>query len=625
MSARQTCRDAEDEVRDLRRWNVRVVREALADGGAFMPFPPAGDRVAVEAVRGRLGEAAVAALLARARVDLSAPIPALPAELYLDFQWTGRREPYEDAQRQRRNMLYRLALADYLEGGAEFTGAVENLLWARLEETNWAWPAHARTLDFPDFPTLDLAAAMSGLDLAEIDHLLGTRLGEALRARLRSEVQRRVVTPFLTRHDHWWLHATPGRRVNNWTAVCVAGAVGAACYLETDETRLAEIIARGLASLADYLETFDPQGGSSEGPDYWSYGFGNFAVLGHLIAARTAGRIDLLDDGFVREIACFPLRTVLAPGLWASFSDSDANPQFPPGLLSYLADRLDLPELAELGICNSFVVEGFNQFIWPLRQYAWPLRPQGERFTGTNHDWYADLAWMISRLEPKDPGSLRLAIKGGHNAEMHNHNDIGAMIVVAGGKVLITDPGRGRYSKSYFGPDRYRNLMASSRGHSVPVVNGHEQVEGAEHRAGVVDHGHGTEADWLVLDLTAAYPESAGAKTIERRVRFDRTWPGGRIELVDTFTFRAAPGRFQSVLITAAQVRIEQGTVHISDGAAALVVAFDPGQADVSIEVHPGVEKQYAPSVDLTRIVFSGTQALSGTIALTITPMKDMA
>lgn len=608
-------------MRDLRRWNVRVVQEALVDAGGFTPFPRAEDRAAVEIVRRQVGEPAIAALLAQARVDVSTPIPALPAELYLDFQRTGRREPYEDAQRQRRNMLYRLALAEWLDGKGEFAAAVENLLWARLEETNWAWPAHACTLDFPDCPTLDLAAAMSGLDLAEIDYLLGARLGEAVRARISSEVQRRVITRFLTCHDHWWMHTTASRQVNNWTAVCVAGAVGAACYLVADDARLAEIIARGLASLADYLETFDSQGGSSEGPHYWSYGFGNFAVLGHLLAARTSGRIDLLDDAFVGEIARFPLRTILAPGLWASFSDSDANPQFHPGLLTYLADRLGLPELTELGMGNDFAVESFDQFIWPLRQFAWPLPPQVRDYSGADHDWFADLAWMISRFAPDDPGSLRLAIKGGHNAEMHNHNDVGTLIVAAGGKALITDPGRGRYSKAYFSPERYRNLMASSRGHSVPVVNGLEQAEGAERRALLLDHGHGADADWLVLEFAAAYPEDAGIGRLERRMLFDRRAPAGRIELVDTFAFREeAPGRFQSVLITQGQVRIARGVVHISDGEAGLAVAFDSEAAAVSLEAHTGIEKQYAPSVDLTRIIFTAAERHSGTLSLTITP-----
>lgn len=606
---------------DLRRWNVKHVRLVLESAPSFTPFPRDA-RAGTDALKARIGTPALEQLVAAARADALAPIPALPAELYLDFLRTGRREGYEDAQRQRRNMLYRLTLAEWLDGQGAFTAAAENLLWARLEETNWAWPAHARSLDFPDHPTLDLAAAMTALDMAEADYLLGDRLAPALRARIRSEVDRRAMAPLLERNDHWWLHTTPEKQVNNWTAVCVAGVVGAACYLETDLDRLAEIITRGLHSLADYLETFDTQGGSTEGPDYWSYGFGNYVVLAHLLHARTGGAIDLLDDAQVRDIAQFPVRTVLTQGIWTSFSDSDSNASFHPGLLSHLADRLDLPALTELGMHNDFSVEIFNQFAWPLRQYAWPLPDSVLAFGGSPHDWYEQMGWMISRLDPADPASLRLAAKGGHNDEMHNQNDVGSFMVVSNGKVVLTDPGRGRYSRAYFGPERYDNLMASSHGHSVPVVNAMPQSAGRDHAAIVLTHANGADADRLELDMAAAYPAEAGLSTLRRSLTFDRATPGGRVLLEDSFGFSSAPGQFQSVLVTPLDVTADNGLVTIGDRNGGVRVDYDAGAIAVSLDRHAQVEKQYQPAVDLIRVVFTPRQQdREGRLALTISPL----
>ncbi|WP_224703413.1 heparinase II/III domain-containing protein [Devosia aquimaris] len=602
---------------DLRRWNVRHVRMVLEAAPVFAPFPQDAAGVAAG-----IGDAAVAALMEAARADAAAPIPGLPASLYREFARTGRREGYEDAQRERRQMLYRLTLAEWLAGEGAFVDAIEDLAWARLEETNWAWPAHARLLDPTDRPTLDLAAAMSALDMAELDYLVGSRLSPELRARLRTEVERRAIGPFLNRDDLWWLHPTPEKAVNNWTAVCVAGVVGAACYLEADSDRLARIITRGLHSLADYLETFDSQGGSSEGPDYWSYGFGNYVVLAELLAARTGGQIDLMDDDLVGEIARFPLRTMMAPGVWASFSDSDSQPQFPPGLLSYLARRLDLPGLTGLGMTNDFTVRGFNQFVWPLRQFVSPLPRSGAGFGGELHDWFGDMGWMISRLDPAEPASLRLAVKAGHNDEMHNQNDVGSLIVVSGGKVALTDPGRGRYSKAYFGPERYQNLFASSRGHSVPVVNGFEQAEGAAHCATVLAHDHRPDADTLQFDMAAAYPSEAGIETLVRSVTLDRTVPGGKVLLEDRFGFAAEAGAFQSVLVTPLAVDIAEGHVRIGTAGGGVVVRFDPQQISVLSEHHANQEKQYAPSVDLTRVLFSPRQPTkTGLVALEISPL----
>lgn len=604
----------------LRDWNIRHVRMVLDAVQDFTPFPRSGAGLAQ--VKARIGGQALADLLAAAGADAVAPIPSLPARLYAEFRKTGRREGYEDAQRARRNMLYRLTLAEWLEGQGNHLAALENLAWARLEETNWAWPAHAGDLDRPDHPTLDLAAAMTALDMAEMDYLIGDRLSPNLRARLRAEVERRAIGPFLDRDDHWWLHTTPAKQVNNWTAVCVAGVVGAALYLEADTGRLARIVTRGLHSLADYLETFDGQGGSSEGPDYWTYGFGNYVVLAHLLHVRTGGAIDLLAGDDLRDIAQFPLRTMLAPGVWVSFSDSDSNPVFHPGLLTHLANHLDLPGLLGLGMTNDFSVEIFNQFCWPLRQYAWPLPADTMPATVGPHDWYDEMGWMMSRLDPADPKSLRLAAKGGHNDEMHNQNDIGSFMVVCGGRVVLTDPGRGRYSKAYFGPERYQNIFASSRGHSVPLVNGVAQAEGRERGAKIVTHAHGPEADHLELGMAAAYPAEAGLAALTRSVALDRSIPGGRVLLTDDYAFSDEPGLFQSALVTPMDAEIENGTVRIGDISAGLLVHYDAAALDVALERHEGLEKQYQPAVDLTRVVFTPRQlSRAGRLALEISPL----
>ena len=66
--------------------------------------------------------------------------------------------------------------------------------------------------------------------------------------------------------------------------------------------------------------------------------------------------------------------------------------------------------------------------------------------------------------------------KAGHNDEMHNHNDVGSFMVSKGKGVTFCDPGKGRYSKDYFDPKtRYGLALCSSRGHSVPIINGKYQ------------------------------------------------------------------------------------------------------------------------------------------------------
>ena len=82
-----------------------------------------------------------------------------------------------------------------------------------------------------------------------VDGLLGADLPPQVGARIRHEADRRYFTPYLARHDYWWLSNQPDHPVNNWTAVCNAGVMATAIYLEPDPARLAEILAKGIRSL----------------------------------------------------------------------------------------------------------------------------------------------------------------------------------------------------------------------------------------------------------------------------------------------------------------------------------------------------------------------------------------
>ena len=128
--------------------------------------------------------------------------------------------------------------------------------------------------------------------------------------------------------------------------------------------------------------------------------------------------------------------------------------------------------------------------------------------------------------------------------------------------------------------------------------------------------------DSLVLDMAAAYPAAAGLRSLERSVIFDRTTAGGRIVLSDDFGFAQGGGEFQSTLVTPLIAEIGAGEVRIGDQSGGVRVRFDPAAVTVGTEHHGGVEKQYAPSVDLTRVLFSAVgRPQAGRIALEISPL----
>ena len=66
-------------------------------------------------------------------------------------------------------------------------------------------------------------------------------------------------------------------------------------------------------------------------------------------------------------------------------------------------------------------------------------------------------------------------MKGGHNAEMHNHNDVGSYTVVIGDQPVLADPGTEIYTKRTFTEHRYDSPVLNSYGHPVPVIGGQLQ------------------------------------------------------------------------------------------------------------------------------------------------------
>lgn len=602
----------------LSQYNSTDIEHALRSSAPPPPFPPASDRAAWNEVRVALGEERVATMIAQAEADAEVAIPVLPATLYLEFMRNGQREGYEEPAKRRRMILRDLALAECLEGQGRWLDAILNAAWALCEESSWSWPAHQRELTEMERPIIDLGVAMTALDLAELDAILGTQLHPTLGKRIRYEVNRRCFIPYLMRHDHWWMYNSYQRSVNNWTAVCTGGVLGAAIYLEPDGSRLAEIIARGARSLDDYLSTFDVDGGSTEGPGYWSFGFGYYTLIAHLVEHRTEGKINFFEGERIQKIAQYPLRVMLSPGRFVNFSDADRNFNFVPAHLAYLSRRLNLPDLMRLTQGQAGVR---NELGWGLRNLFWrPAERPDRRFIPAPRDWFSGMMWMIARYDPGDPNALVIAAKGGHNGEMHNQNDVGNLIVHIDGESVIADVGRGRYTRFYFGPERYDHFVNSSRGHSVPTPNGQLQLPGRQYASTPLDHQADDSLDSLSIEMRDVYPLEADLASLRRTVTLHREPPRGWVELVDDVHFATNPGTFESALTTFGHVKIEPAFALLRGEKGALRVKFDSTQVAPRVEVEKNVDLAEGPA-DVQRVVFTLLEpARAAAIRLRIEP-----
>lgn len=496
-------------------------------------------------------------VLQSAEALLQQPIPDLPDDLYLDFSRTGNRTRWQSVNSRRQAFLNPLVFAECLENKGRFLPKLEELLRAFCAERTWVMPAHDG--DLANFKgqriDIDLKASARGWELASVLYLLGDRLRPELQALLEENLQRRIIQPFLLtlqgKHPRglWWLAAT-----HNWNAVCLAGVTGTALALLPSREERALFVAAAEHYIRNFLSGFTPDGYCSEGLGYWNYGFGNFVNLAEILLQATQGRIDLLAWPEAQAPARFGARIGILGGVYPAFADCSVNARPDSRLMWYLSRRLGLG----LREWESQDPAGLRGTLFEALLYSFPnsaSRPSSPKGEGPAlRDWFDGGGVLIGRPRPGTPCRLGVALKGGHNAEHHNHNDLGSYVVAVGSTAVLLDPGAETYSARTFSARRYESKLLNSFGHPVPVVAGQLQRTGREAQAKVLRVDFTEDEDTLALDLTSAYPVPQLVRLVRTFVYSRRGLGALTVEDEAEFT---EPSSFETALITLGRWRQE--------------------------------------------------------------------
>jgi hypothetical protein len=522
------------------------IEPLLATIPLLPPTPALEDRAAWKRFRERSD------ILAEAKRAVAVPAPPLVASIYLRTSRDGNRTAFQDISFGRRSRLATLVLATAASEDDALLVPLVDVWMAILEESTWFHPAHDLSLD--EYRGvgrgIDLMAAETGFLLAESLAILGERLPDFVRSRTRAAIEERIFSRYLSdaEKEYPW---RDGR--NNWTAVCTGCIAGAALYLMDDRHRLAALLERVLASLDLYIRNaFHSDGASDEGVGYWNYGFGHYVMAADLLRRATESRIDLLDDVKVRSIAVFPTEVQLLPGLFPAFADCPREVKIGPWLSGYLAE-----ETGQRGwVAYARDVAGTRTRGFWYRD-AFPPEPRRAKpLPLPRVTCFPDTQLWIARAK-----EFVVAAKGGHNAENHNHNDLGSFMLVVDGEVLAADIGAPIYTRDTFSEHRYENPAIGSWGHSVPMIGGCPQREGRDAAARIIDQEEKDGASVFSLDLTAAYPSEAGITSLVREFRLQR---GSRPSLVvtDRFGWNGEKKGWEESIVTFAPVgQVENGVI----------------------------------------------------------------
>ncbi len=493
------------------------------------------------------------------------PAVAIPYSAFKLFETTGDRNVFQAYYFGNRGRMATLALMVWLYGNEEDIHALEDALWAVCDEYTWCLPAHlggtGLTKVQDEGHIIDLFAAETGCALSEIIALVGDKLAPIVVKRARYLVQERVLNRYLETNFGW------EKAQNNWAAVC-AGSVGVAALYEAKDTeQMARIVEKLHGAMESYVGSFPEDGTSMEGISYWTYGFSFFVAYAEMLARLTNGKMDWFTDPRVRQIALFQQKAYFENYNIIKFADcgkGDTTRWW--GLTSYLKSRYDDVEFLPRDYFAAYTGEGCYRWAGMLRDLVWSNDAYPDNNKSDKCYIQPDAQWLICN---SSEAGVSFVAKGGCNAESHNHNDVGHIEMFKNGDEVLMDCGSGLYNRDYFGPKRYEQFVTSSRGHSLPIINGQYQQAGAEFRAEDVKFG-----EWFIdMDIAPAYG-LADLNSLRRRVEFDK--PTGRVTLTDTYDFTAAPGELVERFVSYSVPALEDGKVILTGPKSTAVLTFDP-------------------------------------------------
>jgi len=554
---------------------------------------------------------------------LKEAIPEQPDDLYLDFSRTGNRTRWQRVAGRRRGRISTLVLAECIENKGRFIPAFEKIVQAICSERTWVMPAHDRGLsNFKGTSIdIDLGSSMLAWSLATADYLLADKLSPDTRRLIRDNLEKRIFKSYEDmvygkRNKNWWMTGT-----NNWNAVCLGSVTGPALAVIESPHRRALYIAAAEKYSKNFLKGFTDDGYCSEGLGYWNYGFGYYIMLCESIYQATKGKVDLLRDPKVKQIASFGSNIEILNGVYPAFADCSVRAKPSSHIMYFVSRRFGLGLRSWEQIDTVSTGSLYHSMMYSFPNSASRTAPSRTASKGPGiRSWFDDAGVLICRPSPGSSCRLAVALKGGHNAEHHNHNDVGSFIVVLGDKPLLLDPGGEVYTARTFSSRRYESNVLNSYGHPVPIVTGKLQRTGSRARGRVVSKTFTDNTDTLVLDISSAYnvPE---LEKLERKFVYSRL-VAGSLYVTDEVEF-SKPCEFGTALITFSNWKqTSPSTLMVYDSEEALRVEIKVSGADFEIQPET-IEEDVSARKKPTRLGINLKKAVTNAVvSLTIKPTK---
>ena len=477
--------------------------------------------------------------------------PVVKATDYLEIIRSGDRR--QEVYAAPRAALMALVMGELAEGKGRFTDQIVNGVWYYSEQTWWGWSAHLTAQKAPhglpdaDEPVIDLG-------VGEITNILSwtwflfkdefDKIHPLIAKRLKDEIMKKAVIPYYERNDFWWQGLDGSRDVNNWNPWTNHNMLTAILILEDDQEKKIKGVEKVVKSLDQFINVYPNDGGCDEGPSYWGRAGASLYQCLDLLSRATNGKFDVYDNQLVKNMGSYIYKAYIEYPYFINFADADATTGGRPQIIYSYGKDIGDPIMQKFGAFlakkqdwGKDLPEGkVDEQIMQLMHLKEIENAEAEDALISDF-WLPETQVAGARDKAGSSDGFFFAAKGGHNAESHNHNDLGTCVLYFNGKPCLVDIGRETYTAKTFSSRRYEIWTMQSQYHNLPKINGVDQKEGREFAATNSTFNADSKKAVFSTDIFKAYPENADVKkwvrtyTLERGKKFviNDNWELGKI------------------------------------------------------------------------------------------------
>jgi hypothetical protein len=575
-------------------YSFSEVRNSITDDFNWVPYPDYSDRKGWERIPAGLREQ----YIKNGEEYLNYKWQHIAASLYLEFTRSGSREVMQTPYRENQRAFESLVMAELLEGEGRFLDAIIDGVFYYCEQTYWGLSAHVDIqragagLPDADEPTIDLGVGRVATNLAWTWYFLHEAFDKVhplISKRLKSEIKKKVLTPYYTRLDMWWMGYTRDM-VNNWNPWCNYNVLNCIVLMEEDTYTKALNVYKTMRSVDQFINYYKEDGGCDEGPGYWSHAGGKLFDYLEVLRKVSGGKIDIYRQPVVQNMGKYIYRAYISGEYFINFADASAKIHSRPGVIYRYGKRINDPIMTGFG---AYLAKKYNfgsEMISGKIELALEnLFNLEELLNAKVHEpligaFYLPETQIVGVRENEGTNQgFYFAAKGGHNGESHNHNDVGTFILYYNGQPALIDVGVETYSAKTFSSRRYEIWTMQSGSHNLPVINGIQQKNGTQFKAGEATFTSGPNEAAFSVDITGAYPHDAQVKHWNRHYTLQR---GEKFQIRDQYELYEIRGKSSVHFMTGLNCSVaEPGVVQMTSEDFILQMRFDPQQFIPRIEI----------------------------------------